>query len=80
MSTTSQPARNVELILAGLDQLPTLSPVATRVIKLSSASEEGFDEVVRLIESDVALTTKVLSLCRRASLGRSTTSCSIPIS
>lgn len=71
MSTTSQPARNVELILAGLDQLPTLSPVATRVIKLSSASEEGFDEVVRLIESDVALTTKVLSLCRRASLGTS---------
>jgi signal transduction histidine kinase/HD-like signal output (HDOD) protein len=69
MTTATSPARNVELILASLDQLPTLSPVASRVIRLSGASDEGFEEVIRLIESDVALTTKILSLCRRASLG-----------
>lgn len=65
-------ARRVELILAQLESLPTLSPVATRLLRLSSndgIEEADFEEVIRLIEADPALSARMLSLSRRASLG-----------
>jgi signal transduction histidine kinase/HD-like signal output (HDOD) protein len=61
--------RQTELIVQSIDQLPTLSPVAARVLRLSKASDEGFDEVIKLIEADPALSAKILSLCRRAATG-----------
>ena len=62
-------SRQVELILEQVDSLPTLSPVALQVLTLGSADEVEIDEVVRLLESDPALTATILGLCRRADKG-----------
>ncbi len=61
--------RQIDLILQSLEQLPTLSPVAVRLLKITSANDAQFDQVIRLIESDPALSAKILSLCRRADMG-----------
>ncbi|BAM04418.1 HDOD domain-containing protein [Phycisphaera mikurensis] len=55
-------ARRVELLLRRLSSLPTLPAVATRLLEISAdeASEHG--EVVRLIESDPAMSTAILQL------------------
>lgn len=62
-------ARRIELILQQVESLPTLSPIATRLMNLGSAEDADLKEVVRLIESDPALTAKILGLCRRADRG-----------
>jgi signal transduction histidine kinase/HD-like signal output (HDOD) protein len=59
------------MILQSLEQLPTLAPVAVRLLKLASAADADFDEIASVIESDPALSAKVLSLCRRADMGAS---------
>ncbi|MCH7792289.1 MAG: HDOD domain-containing protein [Planctomycetes bacterium] len=61
--------RRVELILSQIDALPTLSPIATRLLELSSDDESDIKEIVALIESDPSLTSKILGLCRRADKG-----------
>ncbi len=61
--------RQVEIILEKLDALPTLSPVAVRLLSVVSGADAKIDEVVRLIESDPGLTTRILALIRRASHG-----------
>ncbi len=61
--------RQVEMVLEHLDALPTLSPVALRLLQLGSADEVDLDEVVRLLETDPALTAMILGLCRRADRG-----------
>lgn len=61
--------RQVQLILRHVDALPTLSPIATRLLSLAGADDADFDELATLIESDPALTAKVLGLCRAASRG-----------
>lgn len=63
------PARQIELILEKLDALPTLSPVAVRLLSVVSSDDARIDEVVKLIESDPGLTTRILALVRRASSG-----------
>ncbi len=72
----AQRARQVELILSQIDALPTLSPVAVRVLQLTGDDNAGIGELTRLIEADPALTARVLTLCRRADVGvsRSVTS------
>ncbi|MEZ6243875.1 MAG: HDOD domain-containing protein [Phycisphaerales bacterium] len=68
--TGSRPsAAAAERILGRLDALPTLSPVATRLMRVASAEDADLDEIVSLIETDPALTARVLGLCRRAELG-----------
>lgn len=62
-------AREVELILSQLDTLPTLSPIATRLLAISSSEDYKIDEVSRLIEADPSLTARILGLCRRADRG-----------
>lgn len=62
-------ARRVEVVLQQIESLPTLSPIATRLMSLSSRDDEQFDEIIRLIEMDPALTGRMLALCRRASTG-----------
>ncbi|MDX9911505.1 MAG: HDOD domain-containing protein [Phycisphaerales bacterium] len=64
-------ARQVELVLQQVDALPTLSPIATRLLSLSSAEDAELDEIATLIESDPALTVRILSMCRRADKGLS---------
>lgn len=61
-------ARQVELILQQLANLPTLSPVATRVMRLGSASDADFDHIISLIEADPTLSARLLSMCRRANV------------
>ncbi|MBY0307841.1 MAG: HDOD domain-containing protein, partial [Phycisphaerales bacterium] len=60
---------NTDAILLRVESLPTLAPVAARLLSLSSADDADFDEIIRLIEADPALTSRLLSLCRRASTG-----------
>ncbi|MEM0984064.1 MAG: HDOD domain-containing protein [Planctomycetota bacterium] len=64
--------RQVELILAQIDALPTLSPVAARLLSVGSAEDADIDEVVKLIESDPSLTATLLGLCRKSTTGLGT--------
>ncbi len=61
--------RKVELVLAQLDSLPALSPIVARILQLTGDSKAGAREVVKLIESDPGLTTRMLSLLGRAEHG-----------
>lgn len=58
--------QRLELILQQIDALPTLSPVAVRVLKVTGERDTDVQEIIRLIESDPALTARVLSMMRRA--------------
>ena len=62
-------SRQVEMILAQVDTLPTLSPIAARVLNLGSSDQVDLQEIGRLIESDPALAARILGLCRKASTG-----------
>ncbi|MFQ5423403.1 MAG: HDOD domain-containing protein [Phycisphaerae bacterium] len=59
----------VERVLAQLDSLPALSPIVARILQLTGDSKSGAREVIKLIESDPALTTRMLSLLGRADHG-----------
>jgi signal transduction histidine kinase/HD-like signal output (HDOD) protein len=59
----------IELILRQIETLPTLSPVATRLLEIAGAEDADLDRIVEIIESDPALTARMLGLCRRADKG-----------
>lgn len=59
-------SRRTEMVLRELDVLPTLPSVAARLLKLGADDEADVKEIVRLIETDPALTARLLSLCKRA--------------
>lgn len=61
--------RKIEAILAGIERLPTLPSVATRLMSIGSASDIQLDEVIGLVESDPAMSTTILRLCRTADKG-----------
>jgi putative nucleotidyltransferase with HDIG domain len=67
--TTAIKDKRVELVLSQLDELPTLPSVAMKVLEATSNDESGAREVVALIASDPALTTRILKLVHRADLG-----------
>lgn len=62
-------ADRVELVLQQVETLPTLSPIALRLLRLSSADNADLKEIVTLVEADAALTGRLLSLCRRSVTG-----------
>lgn len=62
-------ARQVELVLGRLTDLPTLSPIAQRLLTISSEDDFDLREVTRLIEADPSTSARILALCRRAELG-----------
>lgn len=62
-------AERVEMILQEVDALPTISPIALRLLRLSSAEDTDIREIVSLVEADPALTGRLLSMCRRANTG-----------
>ncbi len=68
-SLDNNAAHQIEVILQSVDSLPTLTPVATRVLSIGSSEHADFNELTRLIEADPALTSKIIGLCRRAALG-----------
>ncbi len=47
--------RRVELILQQLDQLPTLSSVAIRLLDLTGAEDSDAKDVIGLVSSDTVL-------------------------
>lgn len=59
----------VELVLQQVESLPTLSPIALRLLRLSSAEDADIREIVSLVEADAALTGRLLALCRRSITG-----------
>lgn len=71
MEAATEHARQqrIELILQQVDALPTLSPIATRLLRLSSAEDADVREIVRLVEADPSLTSRLLSMCRKADRG-----------
>lgn len=62
-------ARQVELILEGVGSLPTLSPVAAKLLNAGSSADTDINEVVKILETDPALASRMLALCRRADRG-----------
>src|SRR3954469_3387370 len=68
MSDTVREKR-VELILQQLEDLPTLPAVAVRVLEATADEGSSTKQVVELISSDVALTTRILQLVHRADAG-----------
>ncbi|MFG0258061.1 MAG: HDOD domain-containing protein, partial [Phycisphaerales bacterium JB043] len=57
-------AQRIEMILDEIESLPTLSPIATRLLQLSVDDDVEISEIVSLVEADPALTSKLLSMCR----------------
>ena len=62
-------AKRVELILQQMDELPTLPAVAIRVLEATGNESAAAKDIVKLIETDVALTTRILQLVHRADSG-----------
>lgn len=62
-------AQQIELILRQVDNLPTLSPIATRLLEVGTVEDADLDRIVEIIETDPALTARLLGLCRRADKG-----------
>jgi putative nucleotidyltransferase with HDIG domain len=61
--------KRTELLLQQLEQLPTLPTVAVRVLELTSQEKTSAKDVVAVIESDPALTTRILRVVHRADGG-----------
>ncbi|MEM8739056.1 MAG: HDOD domain-containing protein [Planctomycetota bacterium] len=61
--------RRIELILRQIDTLPTLPAVATKLLSLTADNDSNAKQVTALIQSDPALTARVLSLCKTADKG-----------
>ncbi|MGI8785501.1 MAG: HDOD domain-containing protein, partial [Acidobacteriota bacterium] len=61
--------KRVELILQQLEDLPTLPEVAVRVLEVTADDQSSAGEVVKLISSDLSLTTRILQLVHRSDSG-----------
>ncbi|MHC4976770.1 MAG: HDOD domain-containing protein [Planctomycetota bacterium] len=57
-------AQRIDMILQEVESLPTLSPIATRLLQLSVDDDVEISDIVSLVEADPALTGKLLSMCR----------------
>lgn len=62
-------AQQIELILRQVDNLPTLSTIAMRLLEVGTVEDADLDRIVELIETDPAMTARLLGLCRRADKG-----------
>ena len=62
-------AKKVGLIIQQLNSLPTLPAIAARLLQITVKTNTQAQEVVRLIESDQALASKIITLATRASVG-----------
>lgn len=68
-SARTERDRHVDLILREVDRLPTLSPIAAKLIEASASEEVDLDELIGLMESDPAMSATILKLCRSAEKG-----------
>jgi len=58
-----------ELVLAHLDRLPTLPPVALRLLQITSDATRSAADVVALLRADPTLTARVLKVVNSAAVG-----------
>ena len=61
--------KRLDLILQQLEELPTLSAVAMRVLQVTSDDDSSARDVVQTIAADPSLTARILQLTRRADRG-----------
>ena len=61
--------RKIQLLLQQLDQLPTLSSIAVRLLEATTSQDTSACDVVELVSADPSLSSKVLGLCRKSSRG-----------
>ncbi len=61
--------RQIAAILAGVERLESLPEVATRLLSMGSDEDVRLDEVIELIESDPALSARMLALCKSSEKG-----------
>lgn len=61
--------QKIELVLAQLEGLPPLAPVATRILSLTEDSRADAKQIVELVGNDPSLTARVLALLGRAEHG-----------
>lgn len=64
----SEPGQ-VELVLAQIDALPTLSAVAVRLLELTHDDHTGAREIAELIEADQSLSARLIAETGRAGIG-----------
>ncbi len=57
------------MILEQVESLPTLSPVAARLLRVASGDDADLGDISRLIESDPPLSARILGMCRRSDRG-----------
>lgn len=69
MAPNSTDPQKAELVLAQLDALPPLAPIAARILALTEDSKTHAKQIVELVEADPALTARVLSILGRAEYG-----------
>lgn len=72
-SDTLDPGRitpgQVELILSQIETLPTLPPIAARLLEMTTGDRHGTGDIAALVESDQSLSARILSLLRKSDLG-----------
>jgi HD-like signal output (HDOD) protein len=66
---SSSPSSSLSEVLAAIKSLDPLPQVAMRVLQLSRAEDVTPRELVEVIQTDVAITAKVLKLCNSAYFG-----------
>src|SRR5947207_15895144 len=66
---SDQREKRVDLILQQLEELPTLPAVAVKVLEATGRDDSDAAQVVGLIQSDPALTARILQLVHRADVG-----------
>ena len=69
MSADSQPVAEPELVLSHLDGLPTLAPIAVKLLMTTLDDDAGADDLIKLIRADQSLTAKVLSVAGSSAVG-----------
>ncbi len=69
--------KKIELVLHQLTSLPTLPAIAVRLLEVTIQDDTQANEVVKLIESDPSLTSKIISLATNASTGISRNNASL---
>lgn len=66
---SAHPSHKVELVLAQLESLPALAPIAVRLLELTAQPDADLREITRVIETDAALSARLLALLARADRG-----------
>lgn len=66
--TDQSKGRKIEMVIQQLDSLPTLPAVAARLLEITVKSNTQAQEVVRLIESDPSLASRIIAMSVRASM------------